>query len=63
MLLDGMEISIENERASVRGIRAKMTGPDREGNERTGEFGLSVSLRKENGVWLITLIDVWDIQG
>lgn len=63
MLLDEMEISIAEETASVRGLHGTMSGRDEEGNESEWNFGQSTGLRKEEGKWLITWIDVWNIEG
>jgi ketosteroid isomerase-like protein len=63
MALDEMEITIEEEKASVRGVRGKISGRNREGEKFEGQFGLSIALRKEEGNWLITWLDAWDLEG
>lgn len=61
MVMDEIEISVQEETASVRGIHGTMIFRDREGQQRKGRFGSSVGLRKEEGKWLITWTDVWSL--
>ena len=56
LLLDDMEVAIQEGTARVTGIRSKISSPKQE-----GLFGLTSTLRKENGAWLITWIDAWDL--